>query len=153
MGLLSTSRHFHNNDNSISIRFPDTIKVEEHKAPTDESIRLMEEMHDKALKNIIAKVKVEDNVVNGECWYIEQPWNMNDIKLIFKFKINGQEFTVEKELSRGEIGWDNCNSIENISLQLGNYAKAVMLWYALKMFTGVAYEKITNTPFPKELLR
>jgi len=60
MGLLSSSYHSHSHDNSTHIKSPDTVKVHEHKAPTDESIKLMEEAHNKAIENIIAKVKVED---------------------------------------------------------------------------------------------
>jgi hypothetical protein len=153
MGLFSTKYDFHSHDNSTHIKYPDTVNVHEHKAPTDASVKLMEEMHDKAIKNIIAKVKVEDNLVNGECFLIEQPWNMNDVKLIFKFKINGQEFTIEKELARFEMGGDEQKKISDLSIKLESHAKAVMLWYALRMFTGVAYEKITNQEFPKELLR
>ena len=137
-------------DNSVTINFPDTIKIKEQKAPTDESIRLMEEMHDKALKNIIVKVKVEDNLVNGECWVIDQPWNINDIKLVFKFQINGHEFNLEKEVDRNEFMGSE-RDIARMSSKAGNFAKSLMLWYALKMFTTVMYEKITKEPFPKEL--
>lgn len=154
MGLFKTTNEFHSHDNSVTIRNPETIHVHEHKAPTDESIKLLEEMHDKALKNIISKVKVEDNLVNGECFAVEHPWNMNEVRLIFKFKINGQEFVIEKEISRSEIfSTPDFRLIADIEFKLKNYATAVMLWYALKMFTGIAYEKITNTPFPKELLK
>jgi len=145
--------HFHSHDNSTHIRYPDTIKVHEHKAPTDESIRLMEDAHDKAIKNIIAKVKVEDNLVNGECFCVEQPWNVHDIKLYFKFKINGKEFTLEKELSRHEIGWDEQREISRVAINLESHAKSVMLWYALKMFTAFAYEQIAGQKFPEQLLR
>jgi hypothetical protein len=144
--------HFHSHDNSTNIRYPDTVNVHEHKAPTDESIRLMEDAHDKAIKNIIAKVKVENNLVNGECYCVEQPWNINDIKLYFKFMINGQLFTLEKEISRNEL-WGNEKDINNISKIVEDKAKVVMLWYCLKMFSALMYEKITGKELPKEIYK
>jgi len=152
MGLLSSTRNY-SIDRSTYIDYPDTVHVHEHKAPTDESIRLMEDAHDKAIKNIIAKVKVENNLVNGECFLVEQPCNINDIKLYFKFKINGKEFTLERELSRREIGLDEQKEINMVSLKLENHAKAIMLWYALKMFSSVMYEQIVGEKFPEQLLK
>lgn len=146
------STHFHSHDNSTHINYPDKIEIHEHKSPTDESIRLMEEVHDKAIKNIIAKVKVEDNLINGECFFIDQPWNMHNVRVIFKFKINGNEFTVEKEVSRMKLGFDDEKEINIQTGILGSYAKAVMVWYALKYFTTVAYEQITGNKFPEEVL-
>jgi hypothetical protein len=151
MGLLNTTKRFYQ-DNSTSIRFPETINVHEHKAPTDESIRIMEEMHEKALQNIVAKVSVNDNLVSGECFAIEQPWAMDDIRFVFKFKINGQDFVVDKQMNKMQVGWDQQRNVAALSEELKSAGLAVMLWYALKVFTAVAYEQIMKKPFPKELL-
>jgi hypothetical protein len=153
MGLFSTTHEYHSHDNSTHISFPDTIKVHEHKAPTDESIKLMEEMHDKAIKNIISKVRIEDNIVNGQCWLIEQPWSLDELKVCFKFKINGHEFNVEKFVQRDSFYDRETNRyISDMTDRLDSYAKSIMLWYTLKMFTVVAYEQITQSKFPSELL-
>lgn len=151
MGLFSdtyhvTDKHYHN------INLPDTIKVHEHKAPTDESIKLLEEMHDKAMKNIIAKVKVDDNLVNGECWIFEQPWNMHEFKLVYKFKINQQEFNIEELLDRG-IFMENHKELYEIQNKLQERAKSVMLWYTCKKMTQVFYEKITGQQLPDYLIK
>lgn len=151
MGLFSTS-HFHSSDNSTHIRYPDTVNVHEHKAPTDESIRLMEEMHDKALKNIIAKVKVDDNLVKGECFLLNQPWNDNELKMIFKFKINGTEFNIEREFSRRDLDLNDRRVVDNLFEELQDNGKALMVWYTLKMFAASAYEQMTGREFPKELI-
>lgn len=148
MGILSTTR-ISNNHTHVSL--PSTINVHEHKAPTDESVKLMEEMHDKALKNIIAKVKVEDNLVSGYVFLISQPTNMFEYKLVFKFKINGQEFTVEKEVDRREFAMDE--EFRYIESQLQDKAKALLLWYSLKKFTQVAYEDITKSKLPDYLIK
>lgn len=140
-------------DHSTHVNFPETIKVHEHKAPTDESIRLMEEMHDKAINNIIAKVKVQDNLISGDCFLITQPYNIGEFKMVFKFKVNGKDFTIEKEISGKEIGWNEQNQISEIEKVLGDYGKSFMLWYTLKMFTAIAYEKIVGSTIPEYLLK
>lgn len=153
MGLFSTKHERHFNDHSTHINFPDTVRIEEHKAPTDESIRLMEEMHQKALQNIVSHVKVEDNLVNGEIFLIHQPWLGNEFKIICKFKINGTEFTVEKELDRLNClprEWSELDAYYNAVAQ--DKGKAIMLHFALKMLVATAYEQITKEPFPKEIM-
>lgn len=145
--------NYRNYDNSTHINYPDTVKVHEYKAPTDESIRLMQEVHDNAVQNIIAKVKVEDNLVNGECFCIEQPWNLYDVKMVFKFKINGKEFVIEKEISRRDIGLEDNYIIERVNQNLQQHAASVMLWYAIKVFTAVAYEQIAGHKYPDFFLK
>lgn len=61
--------HFHSHDHSTSVRYPDTIK--EVKAPTDESIRLLNEMQQKTLENIVAKISVKDNLIEGEVFMMD----------------------------------------------------------------------------------
>ena len=39
-----------------STNYPSTINVYEHRAPTDESIRLLNEMEEKALDNVVLKI-------------------------------------------------------------------------------------------------
>lgn len=46
--------------------YPDTINIHHHKAPTDESIRLLNEFQEKAFSNIVNHIKVETNLVKGE---------------------------------------------------------------------------------------
>jgi hypothetical protein len=46
-------------DNSTSVRFPDTIV--EKRAPTDESVKLLNEMQEKAKENIVKSVVIDSN--------------------------------------------------------------------------------------------
>lgn len=150
MSLFSKENHFHSHDNSTRITFPDTIKVNEYKAPTDESIRMMEEMHAKALKNIIHHIKVEDNLVNGEIFVVHQPWLRYSYKVVCKFKINGKEFVVDKDLDG--INFENVEQGISILHAVGHdTGKAIMLQFALKSFVAIAFEQITNRPIPAYL--
>lgn len=151
MGLFS-DKHYHRHDNSTNIHFPDTIK--EVKAPTDESVRLLNEFQEKALDNLISKVEVKDNMIEGTVMAFEMARTamaiQHDVIIICKFKINGQEFVVEKGVSKTELLEGNADKvILNINLYLRDYLKSVMLWFMMKKFVEVAYKQITNSEFPK----
>lgn len=148
--------HYHRHDNSTHIRFPDTIK--DVKAPTDESIRLLNEFQEKALDNLISKVEVKNNLVEGTVFAFEMARTsaslQHEVIIICKFKINGHEYVVEKGISRDELWKDNADrSIIQINLTLQDYAKSVMLWWMCKEFVAVAYKQITNQEPPKYALR
>lgn len=157
MGLFS-DKHFHSHDNRSYLNFPDTLKVEEKKAPTDESIRLLNEFQEKALDNLIAKVEVKDNLVTGTVMAFEMARTtaaiQYEIMIICKFKINGNEFVVEHGISRSELWKDNADrSIMHLNETLKNYVNSVMLWFMLKQFVAVAFKQITNTNPPDYHLR
>lgn len=137
----TTEKHEH-------IHFPDTIK--EVKAPTDESIRLLNEMQQKTVDNIMAKVEVKDNLLTGKCYLINLAamGYRDQFKMIFKFSINGQEFDLEQIIERQDLPWSDINDLER---ELGDYLKAVMLWWCLRKFSAICYEQITNSPAPKYL--
>lgn len=67
------SRNFFNESSaSASINFPSRIEITEKKAPTDQSIEILHDMEDKALKNVIAKVSgCDNNVVIWEAYFSE----------------------------------------------------------------------------------
>lgn len=86
-----------------------TKHVHEHRAPTDASIRLLNEMEDKARRNIIAKVQINDNTLNGVgIVYADQTHTMakTGIYVSVKFSINRTEYTFEKVMHRFEISTD-----------------------------------------------
>jgi len=106
-------------------------------------------MQAKVVEKIIAKVDVRDNLVEGTVYAIDRlATTMLGIQLIFKFKINGREFVVEKVVDEGEF-YKNGREIYSIQQTLKDHTKSVMLWYALKSFVAVAYEQITNQKPPE----
>lgn len=152
MGLFSDT--YNSYDYTTRINFPDTIKVHEHKAPTDESIKLMESMHQKVLENLISKVKVDNNLVKGEAFFFDQPINLDGtVKMVFKFKINEREFVVEKELSYFDLGIEDRKSLHEIQKVLKNSLEAIVVWYCLRSFSIENFEKITGNKMPEYLLR
>lgn len=51
--------------------FPNTVEITEKRAPTDDSVRLLNEMQDKAVSNIICKISNDrDNVFKWEAYFL-----------------------------------------------------------------------------------
>jgi ribosome-binding factor A len=72
--------------------------VTEKKAPTDESIKILNEFEAKAMNNIIAKGKVEDNIINFK-WYItHDPHSFDEDVCKCFFTINGKEYDFDFRL-------------------------------------------------------
>jgi|694.fasta_scaffold00478_46 hypothetical protein len=131
-------------DDSTHIHYPDKIEVKEQKAPTDDSIRLLNEFQEKALDNIIAKVKVDNNIVKGEIFLIKNFMAFN-YKIIVKFKINGNEFVVEKEVDNYKFEKDTGKVL---TCSLEEEAKHVILYFCLKILAKDLFEHTWGNELP-----
>lgn len=148
MGLFATTvvrqeeNHYHSTPDKVE------VTVHEHKAVTDEAVKYMEDAHNKAMENIMAKVVVDDNLIKGQVFMVNQPWSVNDVKIICRFKINGVEHTVEKEINRSCFAFsEDAKAIQAIERQLKVAGNGIMLWYALKHFSADAYKQMTGHEF------
>jgi hypothetical protein len=79
--------------------------VHEHRAPTDESIRLYKEMKEKAEQSVLDSFELENNLVNARVVVCKSAEYFNQkLQVHYKTMINGHEFTgvvkVEDTLSR-----------------------------------------------------
>ena len=86
---------FHHHDNSV--RFPDEIKITEKRAPTDESVRLLKEMEDKALDSLILKVsETRSNKFSYEVFFSRYA-DVNSFCskgcMVIKFNCNGKDYS------------------------------------------------------------
>lgn len=151
MGLLSTTNHFHEHTSSPSSI---DVTITEKRAPTDESVKLLKEMQESVLKSVIGQIKVDDNVVTGEAIAFDLPWLVNDIKVVYKFKINGIEYCVEKEISKFDFNYENGKDYERFRISVIDYIKSesasVIAFFTLKTFAVVAFEKIYKKELPEE---
>lgn len=73
---------------------PKTIEVKEHRAPTDESIKILREMEQKIMDNIVSMGKIEDNVFNIK-WYIFSDHYSWEDRCRCVFTLNGKEYDFE----------------------------------------------------------
>ena len=90
------SKNFFNASSaSASINFPSSIEITEKKAPTDESVEILHDMEEKALKNVIAKVSgCNNNVVIWEAYFSKVTslsFEMMGI-LTLRMRINGKVY-------------------------------------------------------------
>ncbi|MEE8368605.1 MAG: hypothetical protein V3S30_09840, partial [Thermoanaerobaculia bacterium] len=61
MGLFKTTNHF--SHTTVAPSYPQTIH--EHKAPTDDSVKLLREMEEAARKSVLEVYRFEDNDLSG----------------------------------------------------------------------------------------
>jgi len=81
----STHTHKHN------------VNVQENKAPTDESIKILNEMQEKARMNLIKHFEIEDNSLNGQIFLHQEPMTRQYI-FSTRFTLNGIEYYAEKKI-------------------------------------------------------
>lgn len=111
------------NDSSVvnqNIEFPNEININltEKRAPTDESVRLLNEMQDRAINNILCKISNDtNNEFKWEAYFLDIV-NLDDMFspagiLVVKAKINGRQYQrkikvksgVMSKIPRGEYGY------------------------------------------------
>jgi hypothetical protein len=76
----------------------------EFKAPTDDSIRLLGEMEEKARKRIVEAIEVDNNVVTGMMYVLEPDYLGQSYKFLAKVKINYKEYVIEESISFYDVG-------------------------------------------------
>lgn len=96
MGLFSTTTHHHSHDNRTV--FPNKIEVTEKRAPTDESLRLVQEMEDKVKATMLAKLTIQSNVVSAVAivYYKALPYDKTTYHI--KFNLNGKDYKIEHDI-------------------------------------------------------
>lgn len=79
------------------------VTVNEHRAPTDKSVELLNEMTEKVKQNIIESIQVKNNVVDGAVIYFQNDMFPDKVRFVVKFQLNGTDHTVEGEIDRWEL--------------------------------------------------
>ncbi len=101
---------------TVYVPFEKTVNV--HKAPTDESIKLFHEFREKAVKDIIEKVNVTDNIVNGYAMYISTGTSPDiQFTLHYKFMLNGEKISGKVDV-KYEYGRDSKALYRNLLKRL-----------------------------------
>jgi hypothetical protein len=83
-------------------RYPQTITKHEHRAPTDESVRLLKEMEMKAEEKMIEAVRLENNVFKAVYRVFDNPRDMN-YKCVVQYSLNNRDFTGEFTMNHREV--------------------------------------------------
>ena len=86
------------------VPYEKTVTVTEHRAPTDDSIKIYKEMYEKSLKNIAEVLEIKNSLVEGKVVrFIQEDWTDSEQILVI-FKINGQEFRQVHKIPRSYSG-------------------------------------------------
>jgi hypothetical protein len=85
------------------------VNIQEHRAPTDESVKLLNEMQEKALSNIIKSIRIDNNLLNGVVVHHFEEICMGEHKYTCLFSLNGVPFRVDLKVNPR-----SANSIEDM---------------------------------------
>ncbi len=83
------------------VPYEKSVKITETRAPTDESVKLLNEFQEKAKQNLVDQIKVEDNTLNGVVLFFRQDIVHDKVEWFGKFSLNGKEHKVQGELPFG----------------------------------------------------
>jgi len=83
--------------------YPQKVTIHEHRATTDESVKLLKEFKKEAEKNIIDSFKFDDNEVRGVLIRSYISGYGTDETLHIKFTLNGQDHYIKETFSRLEL--------------------------------------------------
>ncbi len=88
--------------NEIRTGMPSRIDIHEHRAPTTDSARLLNELQREAEKRIIASIPLEDNLIKGQV-FLHHYYAINAYQLVAVYEINGKQFQTSVEKSAFQI--------------------------------------------------
>jgi len=69
---------------------PSKIDVTEKRAPTDDSVRLLNEMQEKAFNNIVECVQLSNNELNDVMYWLYPDYNSFSEKARIRYTLNGK---------------------------------------------------------------
>jgi len=132
MGLLWTTNHIHPTKTEFVTR-----EVNEHRAPTDESVRLLNEMQQKAAENLIRTAHIENTVLRDAIVMATQDV-FGDYEIAFRFTVNGAEIKGGFKLSKFDFNREGERIIcERLIEELGLHIMAGLTQGMLKDLYGL----------------
>ena len=118
MGLLFTSI------TKVAPAYPQT--VHEHKAPTDESIKLLREMEAKARKEITVHLRATNNAFNGAIYSL--PTVTDERQYWVVFSLNGREYEFKERIDGMRLRMMKANGTNmNVALVTLLYERAAQV--------------------------
>lgn len=90
------------------VPYAKTVAVHEHRAPTDESVKMLAEMEQAAAERVIARVPLETALFTGEVMFHFEAAH-DQLVATARAKINGTELRVRADIGRmpdRSQGWE-----------------------------------------------
>ena len=101
MGIFRTTYNI--TEQRVAPAYPQTVNVTEKRAPTDDSVRLLREMEEKATAQIVESYRIETNVLNGVVViFLMDPADF-DRKAWIRFNLNGKDYSFKETFRWNEF--------------------------------------------------
>jgi len=136
MGLFDTHIHRHEN-----VPYAKNVTINEHKAPTDESVKLLRELEKEAEKRVLEVISVDNNVMKACIIMWQEKINAgmkNDKVYHLKFNLNGKEYFIKDIM----VTYGDYSGIKNYPHTHNSILQAVYKAFA----SVIAYEMIQQDP-------
>lgn len=114
-------------DVTVVNRSPEIVHHHEHRAPTDDSVKLLIEMQEKAEKSILEQIHTEDNSFNMVGIYFGNANMMGNITLHIRFWLNNKSHTLSHEIPHLE--WRSMDKYRKVKIlyeQVAFYIAEIM---------------------------
>lgn len=103
--------HQHHTTRHTTQRVTEKVNVTEYRAPTDESVKLLNEMQAKAYDNIIYHVIVKNNTYEAMVMVSYNDYMENKYKFSVKFKFNGTDYQIDGDIDKFDISYAEMDGI------------------------------------------
>lgn len=113
------------------VPYEKTVTITEHRAPTDESVKILAELEKAAAERVIARVPLESAWFKAEVMFCSD-MERNQLVATARVRINEKEIRVSSDLGRvPEMGnqWDwTCGALDKLTGELAKeIAKEILL--------------------------
>ena len=108
MGLFSTTYNHH----EVAPAYPQRVTVTENRAPTDESIKILRDIEERARGHVLQTFQVENHVVDGVVVVFQMSASDFQKKAYIRFRINGKDFSFAEVMPEGALALDRRQAIE-----------------------------------------
>ena len=105
------------------VPYEKTVNI--NRAPTDQSVKLLKEFEEKAVENIIDKIHVNDNNINGLVLVKQIQLNPFNHKFYWKFTLNGKEYRGDVELQLSS--WEMRNLVNLLAQEISKIITAELI--------------------------
>ena len=112
-----------------------TKQIHEHRAPTDESVRLLREMEQKAKDEIFKSVRLDNSEITGVVHFMRDHLT-TDLLVAIQFSLNGKRYIHNSRLKE----WKS--SEEKIEQLKEEFAETISTNILLNLFRNEDYERI-----------
>jgi hypothetical protein len=125
MALFSkTNNHFHRTE-SETVLVPYEKTVHEHRAPTDKSVQLLNEMQEKATQNIIETIRLEGNGLSAVALCFENNSIVDIVTYHIRFELNGKKHLIKGDIEKRELSEARRLKEEAINIFFKKFSEAI----------------------------